>query len=328
MGAACCCITAPDDDPPQNTSAPRAHLGATLAQVTIQADTPNTRGSRASSVGDLNPRLSDKSTKLAATKRKKHMHRELEELGRSISVDEGRGRSASLAMTVATLSVKYTSALGRRGPAEGSVLDEGGDAMDIRLRHSDSMREFRSASMVRSRSSFGSGSAKSGSSLGADGSADDEEEAEDPAEAFVGLWQNVRTDNLEEYLKHIGIGWAKRKLAVGFKPVGSWGIVDGVLQVMVPTPLGDRLETFPLAVTLPTTDPDSGRAFEMTTVWEPPPADGGPRVLCTTTTDPLGKKGDFVTRRWVETTDNKAVLVQHTTHDGMSFKRYFEPKPE
>ena len=74
MGAACCCITAPDDDPPQNTSAPRAHLGATLAQVTIQADTPNTRGSRASSVGDLNPRLSDKSTKLAATKRKKHMH--------------------------------------------------------------------------------------------------------------------------------------------------------------------------------------------------------------------------------------------------------------
>ena len=70
MGAACCCITAPDDDPPQNTSAPRAHLGATLAQVTIQADTPNTRGSRASSVGDLNPRLSDKSTKLAATKRK------------------------------------------------------------------------------------------------------------------------------------------------------------------------------------------------------------------------------------------------------------------
>ena len=62
---------------------------------------------------------------------------------------------------------------------------------------------------------------------------DDEEEAEDPAEAFVGLWQNVRTDNLEEYLKHIGIGWAKRKLAVGFKPVGSWGIVDGVLQLVV-----------------------------------------------------------------------------------------------
>ena len=219
-----CCVLlhyAPDDDPPQNTSAPRTWAPA---QVTIQADTPNTRGSRSSSVGELNPRLSDKSTKLAATKRKKHMHRELEELGRSISVDEGRGRSASLAMTVATLSVKYTSALGRRGPAEGSVLDEGGDAMDIRLRHSDSMREFRSASMVRSRSSFGSGSAKSGSSLGADGSAEDEEEAEDPAEAFVGLWQNVRTDNLEEYLKHIGIGWAKRKLAVGFKPVGSWGL--------------------------------------------------------------------------------------------------------
>ena len=88
---------------------------------------------------------------------------------------------------------------GADGQAE--LLDEGGDAMDIRLRHSDSMREFRSASMVRSRSSFGSGSAKSGSSLGADGSAEDEEEAEDPAEAFVGLWQNVRTDNLEEYLK-------------------------------------------------------------------------------------------------------------------------------
>jgi hypothetical protein len=58
----------------------------------------------------------------------------------------------------------------------------------------------------------------------------------------AGEWSNVQTKDIEPYLKHLGVGWAKRKLAASFKPEVSWAVVDGSLQMMMPTPLGDRLE--------------------------------------------------------------------------------------
>ena len=50
---------------------------------------------------------------------------------------------------------------------------------------------------------------------------------------IVGDWKCVQTSNLEKYLKHIGLGWAKRKLAAAFSPEPSFKIDDhdGVLQV-------------------------------------------------------------------------------------------------
>eukprot|EP00966_Prymnesium_polylepis_P105744 2449130-Prymnesium_polylepis.2 len=84
--------------------------------------------------------------------------------------------------------------------------------------------------------------------------------------ALAGEWKNVQSDNVGNYLKHLGVGWAKRcaaphlcsckrcpchpptcqcrggKVAEQFKPEVSWSVVDGVLQLMMPTPLGTRLE--------------------------------------------------------------------------------------
>ena len=46
--------------------------------------------------------------------------------------------------------------------------------------------------------------------------------------------------------QHLGVNWAKRKIAASFKPETSWAVVDGALQSLMPSPLGDRLERFPM----------------------------------------------------------------------------------
>jgi len=129
---------------------------------------------------------------------------------------------------------------------------------------------------------------------------------------FCGHWTNVRNDNLEAYLKHIGVGWAKRKIANSFKPQSSWAIVDGVLQVLTPTPLGDRLETFPLNVEQ--SDEIDGQAWVKSHRWE------GTKMI-TTATDPTKKKPDFVTERWIDGDD---MLNQVNSHAGVAFTRYFK----
>ena len=90
-----------------------------------------------------------------------------------------------------------------------------------------------------------------------------EEEAVEVADAatieamasFVGSWRNTQTTNLEPYLKALGVGWAKRQVAMAFKPAVSFVIVEGVLQVLMPSPIGERLERFPLDEEVPDTDP-------------------------------------------------------------------------
>ena len=130
---------------------------------------------------------------------------------------------------------------------------------------------------------------------------------------FCGHWTNVRNDNLEAYLKHIGVGWAKRKIANLFMPQSSWAIVDGVLQVLTPTPLGDRLETFPLNVEQSVVEVD-GQTWVKSHRWE------GTKMI-TTATDPTKKKPDFVTERWIDGDD---MLNQVNSHAGVAFTRYFK----
>lgn len=132
---------------------------------------------------------------------------------------------------------------------------------------------------------------------------------------FCGHWTNVRNDNLEAYLKHIGVSWAKRKIANSFKPQSSWAIVDGVLQVLTPTPLGDRLETFPLNVEQ--ADEIDGQAWVKSHRWE------GAKMI-TTARDPTKAKPDFVTERWIDDDD---MLNQVNSHAGVAFTRYFKRDP-
>ena len=68
----------------------------------------------------------------------------------------------------------------------------------------------------------------------ADGGDDDDGDGDGGVAArdeFCGGWCNIRTDNLEAYLKNLGVSWAKRKIATSFKPQSSWVVVEGVLQV-------------------------------------------------------------------------------------------------
>lgn len=136
------------------------------------------------------------------------------------------------------------------------------------------------------------------------------------ARQFCGEWVNTETEDLDEYLQSLGVGWAKRKVATSFKPEASWAIVDGVLQVLTPTPIGDRLEAFRLGEKEADVDPDGNR-FWKSSQWE-----GG--RLVTTALDQDGVKPPFITERWIA--KESGLLMQKTTHGGASFTRIFSPK--
>ena len=92
-------------------------------------------------------------------------------------------------------------------------------------------------------------------------------------------------------------------------------MVDGVLQVMTPTPLGDRLETFPTNGTEQTDEID-GQTWLKSHRWV------GNR-LCSTARHPAGAKPNFETERYI---DEDGTLVQLNTHDGVAFTRWFNRK--
>jgi len=134
--------------------------------------------------------------------------------------------------------------------------------------------------------------------------------------AFVGGWKQVRVTNLDGYLKHLGVPWAKRKLAGAFKPELSFAVVDGVLQVLMPSPIGERLEKLPIGVEVIDVDP-SGNEFVKTSRW-----DGA--MLVTTAVDRAGKTADTITRRSIRTSDG--MLVQTNMNASVSFERIFTRK--
>ena len=132
---------------------------------------------------------------------------------------------------------------------------------------------------------------------------------------MVGTWKNIQTNNLEAYLKHMGVGWAKRKIALAFKPEPSFALVDGVLQVLMPSPIGERLERFPLDAEEQDTDP-YGKTFYKRTWWEG-------SVLTQSATYPNGKTAETLTTRQI---DADGHLVQRTTNSGVTFERIFQRK--
>ncbi|KAL1510299.1 hypothetical protein AB1Y20_006619 [Prymnesium parvum] len=132
-------------------------------------------------------------------------------------------------------------------------------------------------------------------------------------DSIVGDWKNSVTLNIDAYLKHLGVAWAKRKIAASFKPETSWRVVNGALQSLMPSPLGDRLERFPTDASLIDSDLD-GNEFLKTTAWE-----GG--VLLTTAVKRNGPtKKPYITKRWI---DGDGKLQQVNEHDGVSMQRTF-----
>ena len=113
------------------------------------------------------------------------------------------------------------------------------------------------------------------------------------------------------------VSWAKRKVASAFSPEPSFKIAaDGVLQVLMSTPIGDRLERFPLDAETEDADPVSGNPFVKRSYWDDD-------TLFTVARDPNGKKADFVTRRRI---DANGRLEQTNEHDGVTMVRILQKK--
>jgi hypothetical protein len=134
---------------------------------------------------------------------------------------------------------------------------------------------------------------------------------------FVGTWRNVETTGLDPYLKALNVGWAKRKLAGSFRPEPVFSLDDGILRMVLGSPIGERIETFPIDVEVEDCDP-SGNKFTKVSIWEG-------KTLRSTARRVTGNAPDFVTTRLLRD-DGK--LVQRTSHNGMSFERVFERKME
>jgi len=133
--------------------------------------------------------------------------------------------------------------------------------------------------------------------------------------ALAGEWKNVQSDNVGNYLKHLGVGWAKRKVAEQFKPEVSWSVVDGVLQLMMPTPLGTRLERFPMHHKVIEADPD-GNEFSKSITFANDQLITQAQSI-TKPKDPL-----FITRRWMD----NGKLMQINEHENANMTRQFTKK--
>ena len=131
----------------------------------------------------------------------------------------------------------------------------------------------------------------------------------------MGDWRNLESEGVGSYLKALGVSWAKRKIAEQFKPEVSWAVVDGVLQLIMPTPLGTRLERFPTDEAVVEADPD-GNEFSKRTAWE--------EGQLVTRAQSLAKPNQppFITRRWLE----GGRLRQINEHDGARMSRVFGKK--
>ena len=86
------------------------------------------------------------------------------------------------------------------------------------------------------------------------------------ARVTAGEWHNIETENLDSYLKKLGVAWAKRKVACSFKPKAMWSLSqDSILQAVMPNPLGVRTEKFPLHEYIDTIEGDT---FRVSNRWE------------------------------------------------------------
>ena len=115
-------------------------------------------------------------------------------------------------------------------------------------------------------------------------------------------------------LRRFSVRGARGCASVG----GARALVSGVMQVMMVTPIGERVEKFPFDQQGLTTDPD-GRSFRVDNRWE---AGSEGSALVSTATDDGKDDNVFVTSRHIDSSTGQ--LVQVTSHDGLSFTRYYD----
>ena len=128
---------------------------------------------------------------------------------------------------------------------------------------------------------------------------------------FSGKWKLTESHNFDEYMKVLGVGYLKRKLAHRIYPAQDWErLPDGTWQMTTHTPLGDKVETFPIGDTIE--DVVDGNHLSKTSSWR----DG---VLVTTVTSPsYPSEGEM--RRYI---DGDRLILQMLV-GGVCCTRVFE----
>ena len=120
---------------------------------------------------------------------------------------------------------------------------------------------------------------------------------------FLGSWRNISTTGLDGYLRGLGVSWPERQLATRFRPQLSFSLVDGALQVLFPSPIGNRVEVLPIDKEVMERDP-KGNEYVKRSYW-----DGS--ILVTVAKDVHGVQADVLTTRTIRASDG--ALVQTTT---------------
>ena len=134
---------------------------------------------------------------------------------------------------------------------------------------------------------------------------------------FEGAWAQVSESGLGNYLQHLGVGWARRQIALRFSPKQQWSVDGDTLHMQMRNPLGEFKERFPLRGEVRETDLE-GRAFRKLTRMT---SEG---VLEATSRDESRRMTDVVARRWLEHSRGATRMVQETCHEAWCYRRIFE----
>mmetsp|Transcript_27371 Transcript_27371/g.67992 ORF Transcript_27371/g.67992 Transcript_27371/m.67992 type:complete len:345 (+) Transcript_27371:199-1233(+) len=133
---------------------------------------------------------------------------------------------------------------------------------------------------------------------------------------LAGVWEQQHVQGLEPYLKRLGVGWPQRQAALSFAPKQAWTIEAGVPKMTMASPLGVRVEQFPLGEAHEEKDLN-GRSFMKTSSWEK-------GMLVARSRAVEESMPEIVARRWIDS--NTGALVQETSFDGVVYTRIFVHK--
>ena len=127
---------------------------------------------------------------------------------------------------------------------------------------------------------------------------------------FSGTWKLEKDENLDEFLKAMGVGMIKRTAAAKMSPTLEITQNGDDFQVIMKTPLRNQEVKFKVGEEFTAQDPLQGKEMKMLATWE------GDKQIIKNVTDP---DGVVVTR---ELEDGK--LVQMQSKGGVTCKRIFK----
>ena len=138
------------------------------------------------------------------------------------------------------------------------------------------------------------------------------------ARYFEGTWSVEQTTNLDEYLRHVGLGWALRQIAAAFLPEPTYSIRDGVLHGTTPGPMGAAPMHDTFRTGSETLIRMLGHDVNVRYTWE------GDVLIARAQSDGLAFGQPIEIRRWVDAPTDRLCMMSKT--GGITSMRYYRRK--